>query len=107
MSIIHSDTRWLSQTVTRLLALGLLLTGCSAPQTGGDDDTDSPIDDTDSPIDDTDDTDGDTDAVADCEPGLKIGECLPDFTLIGPGEENLSLASYWGDVVFISSGAMW
>lgn len=100
MSIIHRDSRWLSQTATPLLALGLLLTGCSAPQTGDDEDTDSPIDD-------TDDTDGDTDSVADCEPGLKIGECLPDFTLIGPGEENLSLASYWGDVVFISSGAMW
>jgi hypothetical protein len=82
-----------------MLAVGLLVPGCSSPVDSADEDTGSDTDDTD--------IDTDVDTSVDCESGLKIGQCLPDFTLIGPSGENLTLSSYWGDVVFISSGAMW
>lgn len=69
-----------------LLTLGVLLIGCAAPP-AEDSNTVGSLD-----------TAGDT-GVTDCEPGLKVEQCLPDFSLIGPDGELLTLASCRGDVV--------
>jgi hypothetical protein len=56
---------------------------------------------------DTDDLVADSDVQPACTEGLKRGECLPDFTVLGPTGEDVTLSAYYGDVVLVSSGAMW
>ena len=81
-------------SIFTLMSLAFVLTGCAPTSSSAPTDADG-------------ETGPETEVPTPCESGFKRDECLPDFSLIGPDGEFLTLSAYWGDVVFISSGAMW